>query len=86
MNNVPSERLDGVSSSFFALPVSIVTSVEASDWSLQIRLDSPSMQSKGPLVRGVMAACMGNVQWSHVEDHTSSIRLVNKGLFQILPL
>ena len=58
----------------FSLPVSVVTTVEASDLSLQVRMDSPSLQSKEPVVRGVMAACVGNMQWSPVEDHTSSVR------------
>lgn len=58
------------------LPVSVVTTVEASDWSLQVRVESPFLQSKQPVVRGVMAACMGNLQWSPVEGHTSSIRCV----------
>lgn len=68
----------------FALPVSVVTTVEASDWSLQVRVDSPSLQSKRPIVRGVMAACVGNVQWSPMEDHTSSIRSVPCDLLVVL--
>ena len=70
----------GVASSLagtvFGSPVSVVTTVETSDWSLQVRVDSPSLLSKGPVMRGVMAACVGHVQWSLVDDHTSSIRSV----------
>lgn len=69
-----SRSVSSVVGGVLALPVSVVTTVEASDWSLQFRAESPSLQSKRPLVRGVMAACVGNVQWSHVEDHTSSLR------------
>lgn len=61
-----------------ALPMSVVTSVEASDWSVQVRTESPSLQSKQPLVRGVMAAGVGTVQWSRTQDNSTSVRLVRK--------
>ena len=60
--------------SLFALPVSVVTTVEASDWSVQVRLDAVSLQSKEPVCRAVMAACAANVQWSPVKDETTTIR------------
>lgn len=70
-----SSLVDGI----LALPESVVTTVEASDWSIQARTDSPELQSsKRPLVRGVMATCVGNIQWSNAEDHTSSIRTTDR--------
>ena len=53
-------------------PISVVTSVEASDWSVQVRMSPPFLQSKAPVVRGVMASSVGQVQWSPMGDHTSS--------------
>ena len=69
-----SSSLGSVSSLIRALPLSVVTTVEASDWSVQVRTESLAVQSKRPLVRGVMASCVGNIQWSPVQDHASSIR------------
>ncbi len=59
-----------------SLPVSVVTTMDASDCSLQIRMDSVSLQSKGPVARAVMAACVANMQWSPMEDNISSVRSV----------
>lgn len=74
-SNVPEEDERGASSlvlrKVFSLPFSVVTTVEASDWSVQVRMSPTSLQSKGPVVRGVMAACVGHVQWSPLEDHIS---------------
>ena len=58
----------------FRLPFSVVSTVEASDWLVLVRMVPSSLQSKGPVVRGVMAACVGHVQCSPLENHTS-IRL-----------
>ena len=68
------KSISSVVGGVLAMPLSVVTTVEASDWSLQCRTESPSLQSKRPLVRGVMAACVGNVQWSRVQDHSTSVR------------
>lgn len=70
-----------------ALPMSVVTTVEASDWSVQLRVDSPSLQSsKRPVVRGVMAACVGNIQWTPLEkDHASSLRYVLTESYRNVP-
>ena len=74
-NNNKTKASSGLAAGLlFASPVSVVTTVDASDWSLQVRMDAPLLQSKRPMLRGVMAACVGNVQWSPVEDNTSSIR------------
>lgn len=74
--NSSKDSTASVVSVLFAFPVSVVTTVEASDWSIQVRVDSPLLPSKRPVMRGVMAACVGNVQWSPVENHTSSIRSI----------
>lgn len=68
------KSISSVVGGVLAMPLSVVTTVEASDWSLQCRTESLSLQSKSPLVRGVMAACVGNVQWSRVRDHSTSVR------------
>ncbi len=58
------------------IPFSVVTTVEASDWSVQVRIMSPSLQSKGPVMRAVMASSVGHVQWSPQGGHTSAVRWV----------
>ena len=68
----------------FFIPFSVVTTVEASDWSVQVRMSASSLQSKGPVLRGVMAASVGHVQWSPLEDHTSTVRYVQISLLFFL--
>ena len=41
----------------------VVTTVEASDWSISLRMDTPTLQSKEPLVQAVLASCAVNLQW-----------------------
>ena len=50
-------------SQLFGLPVSMATTLEASDWSVQLRPDAVSLQSKEPLCRLVAAALVSSVQW-----------------------
>ena len=50
-------------SQLFGLPVSVATTLEASDWSVQLRPDAISLQSKEPLCRLVSAAMVASVQW-----------------------
>ena len=50
-------------SQLFALPISVATTLEASDWSVQLRPDAASLQSKEPLCRVVAATVVASVQW-----------------------
>lgn len=65
-----------LASLLFSLPVSMVTTVEASDLSLVVRMDTPTLQSKEPVYRVVMASGAANVQWNAVEEESTTIRLV----------
>ena len=58
---------------------SAVTTVEATDWSVSLRMDTPTLQSKEPLVQAVLASCALNVQWAtpdSVEDTATMVRCV----------
>ena len=57
-------------------PVSMVTTLEASDWSVLLRMDAPTLQSKEPVCRAVMASGVANLQWSEVKEDSTTIRLV----------
>ena len=54
---------------------SAVTTVEATDWSVSLRMDTPTLQSKEPLVQAVLASCALNVQWakSHTADDSATM-------------
>ena len=54
---------------------SAVTTVEASDWSVSMRMDTPTLQSKEPLVQAVLASCAANLQWAR-PDSTHSHPIV----------
>ena len=58
----------------FALPVSMVTTVEVSDWSIQLRLDAGTLQSKEPVCRLVVASCAVNVQWIAMKEDSTTVR------------
>ncbi len=64
-------------SRLFNSPLSVVTTVECSDWSIQLHSDMPSLQAKEPLCRVVMATCVGNVQWDSPEDKSTTIKYVH---------
>ena len=55
---------------------SAVTTVEATDWSVSLRMDTPTLQCKEPLVQAVVASCAGNLQWTDpsATNTTSSVR------------
>ena len=61
---------------FFALPVSMATTLEASDWSVQLRPDAISLQSKEPLCRMVAAALVANIQWEPwaEKEHSTTVK------------
>lgn len=46
---------------------SAVTTVEATDWSISLRMDTPTLQAKEPLVQAVLASCTANLQWTPPE-------------------
>ena len=58
----------------FALPVSVVTTVEVSDWSIQLRLDAGTLQSKEPVCRLVVASCAINAQWAAMQEDSTTVR------------
>ena len=70
-----SSSMSKILSRIFNLPLSVVTTVEASDWSVQLRMDSSGLQSKEPFCRVVMAACAGNVQWNDPEEDEAKITI-----------
>ena len=45
---------------------SAVTIAEATDWSVSMRMDTPTLQSKEPLVQAMLASCAANLQWSQL--------------------
>ena len=61
-------------SHLFNSPLSVVTSLESSDWSVQLHTDTPTLQAKGPVFRVVMATCAGNVQWDAPQDNTTTLK------------
>ena len=63
-------------SQLFGLPVSVATTLEASDWSVQLRPDAVSLQSKEPLCRLVAAALVANLQWEPCAEnqHTTTVK------------
>ena len=63
-------------SQLFGLPVSVATTLEASDWSVQLRPDAVSLQSKEPLCRLVAAALVANLQWEPCTEnqHTTTVK------------
>lgn len=64
---------------FFAVPMSVVTTLEASDWSVQLRPDAISLQSKEPLCRAVAGALSASVQQElprAKEEQTTTVKLV----------
>ncbi len=60
-------------SRLFKLPLSVVTSLESSDWSIQLHSEAPTLQAKEPLCRVVMASCACNVQWDSPEVNKSTL-------------
>ena len=70
-----SSTLSQLLSRIFNLPLSVVTTVEASDWSVQLHMDSLGLQSKEPFCRVVMAACAGNVQWNDPKEDEAAITI-----------
>ncbi len=80
------ENTFSIMSHLFGLPLSVVTSVECSDWSVQLHSDVPSLQAKEPLCRVVMATCAGNVQWDPVEDKSTTLKYVRSSIVCIADL
>ena len=59
--------------------MSVVTTLEASDWSVQLRPDAVSLQSKEPLCRAVAGALSASVQRElpqTKEERTTTVKLV----------
>ena len=77
-----SSKTKGVASSpeylsqLFALPVTVATTLEASDWSVQLRPDAVSFQSKEPLCRTVAGALVASVQWEPQteKEHNTTVK------------
>ena len=66
-------------SQLFSLPISVATTLEASDCSVQLRPDVVSLQSKEPLCRTVAGTLVASVQWEvpQIEkEHTTTVKLV----------
>ena len=65
-----------VLSQLFSLPISVATTLEASDWSVQLRPDAVSLQSKEPLCRLVAAALVASLQWEPCAEnqHTTTVK------------
>ena len=73
--DIPSkQRISEFLASAVTLPVSMVTTIEASDWSILLRMDTPTLQSKEPVCRAVMASSVVNVQWSPVHEGSTIVR------------
>ena len=64
---------------------STVSTMEATDCSLSVKMDAPALQAKEPLVQAALAICVANLQWSEPKAGTDttiircplSCRLVN---------
>ena len=55
---------------------SAVTTVEATDWSVSMRMDTPTLQSKEPLLQAVLASCAANLQWNECETSDTSATFI----------
>ena len=62
-------------------PTAIVTTIEVSDCSVQVRLDTLAVQSKEPIGRAVMATCVANLQWSDAKEGSKTAKSVNTGYY-----
>ena len=68
------QRIYSFLNHLFVLPVSMVTTMEVSDWSIQLRLDAETLQSKEPVCRFVVASCATSVQWGALEKDSTTVR------------
>ena len=68
------QRIYSFLNHLFVLPVSVVTTMEVSDWSIQLRLDAETLQSKEPVCRFVVASCAASVQWGVLEKDSTTVR------------
>lgn len=68
------QRIYSFLNHLFVLPVSMVTTMEVSDWSIQLRLDAETLQSKEPVCRFVVASCAASVQWGVLEKDSTTVR------------
>lgn len=71
----PSSSVKGVPDILrMVMTSSAVTTMEATDWSMSMRMDTPTLQAKDPLVQAVSASCAINLQWTNPDtDNTSAI-------------
>ena len=58
---------------FRVMMSSVVTTMEATDWSVSLRMDTPTLQSKEPLVQAVLASCAVNLQWAKPETDKDTV-------------
>lgn len=63
----------GFISQIFNLPLSVITTIEASDWSAQLHMDSPSLQSKEPFCCVGVASWAAYIHWNELTDKQDSI-------------
>ena len=58
----------------FGQPVAVVTKVELVDWSLLVRMEAPSLQSREPLCALAMASFVSCVQWGGGAKRSKRLR------------
>ena len=70
----PSQEKTSYLSRLFGQPIAVVTSLELVDWSLLVRMEAPSLQSREPLCSVAMASCASCVQWGAMKSRSTRLK------------